>query len=55
MEINNTEENDAALKVIRLLMDADPERNSDEGVTLRTLALAVQEYEKKFGPDSVNE
>lgn len=48
MRINNDEENKAALTVIGLLMDADPEPESKEGITLKFLAETVQEYEKKY-------
>lgn len=55
MKINNTEENNAALKVLELLMENDPKPETNEGIALKTVADAVEEYEKKFGPDAVNE
>lgn len=55
MKIKNTEENEAALKVLELLMENDPELATNEGIALTTIAGAVAEYEKKFGPDAVNE
>lgn len=48
MIIIDEKENEAALVVIRFLMDADPEPESPEGVTLQTLAKIVQGYEKKY-------
>lgn len=35
------------LKVIDELMDLDPEKNSDAGELLETLAILVEDYEKK--------
>lgn len=48
MKITNDQENEAALKVISLLMGGDPTPESNEGIALKTIVEAVQKYEKKY-------
>jgi len=45
--IRSEEQYTEYLKIIDELMDLDPEKNSDAGELLETLAILVEDYEKK--------
>lgn len=45
MLVKNEKVNKAFLKVIEILMDADPEADSEMGRALKFLAKAVEEFE----------
>lgn len=45
--INSENQYTNYLKLIDELMDLDPERNSEPGALLETLAILVEDYERK--------